>query len=76
MYADFSRDQVKAFLQDLTEQPRSMEIETVAEGFSDEMILAEMELSRFKTATKHGEVFQSRAERLMRLNRIHPADMQ
>lgn len=76
MYADFSRDQVKAFLQDLTEQPRSMEIETVAESFSDEMILAEMELARFKAATNEGEIFQTRAERLMRLNRIHPADLQ
>ncbi len=76
MYADFSTDQVKAFLQDLTEQPRSMEIETVAEGFSDEMILAEMELSRFKAATSAGEVYQTRAERLMRLNRVHPADLQ
>lgn len=76
MYADFSRDQVKAFLQDLTDQPRSMEIETVAESFSDDMILAEMELARFKDATARGEVFQSRTEKLMRFNRIHPADLQ
>ena len=76
MYADFSRDQVKAFLEDLTDQPKSMELETVAEAFSDEMILAEMELSRFKSATANGEVFETRAERLMRLNKIHPADLQ
>jgi len=76
MYADFSRDQVSAFLQDLTDQPRSMEIETVAENFSDEMILAEMELARFKATAERGEVFETRAERLMRLNRVHPADLQ
>ncbi len=76
MYADFSRDQVKAFLQDLTDQPRSLELDTVSENFSDEMILAEMELARCKTATANGEAFESRAERLMRLNRIHPADLQ
>ncbi len=76
MYADFSNDRVKAFLQDLTEQPRSMEIETVAESFSDETILAEMELARFKNASENGLPFESRAEILMRLNRIHPADMQ
>jgi len=53
-----------------------MELETVAEAFSDEMILAEMELSRFKSATANGEVFETRTERLMRLNKIHPADLQ
>lgn len=75
MYADFSGDQVRAFLQDLTEQPRSMGVETVAESFSDEMILAEMELARFKDAASKGKVFESRTERLMKLNRIHPADL-
>lgn len=75
MYADFSREQVNAFLQDLTEQPRTLEIEGVAEAFSDEMILAEMELSRFKKAAVAGEVFESRSDKLARLKRMHPADL-
>ena len=76
MYADFSHDQVTAFLQDLTDQPKSLEIESVAETFSEDMILAEMELARFKTAAAKDEVYETRAEVLMRLNRVHPADLQ
>ena len=75
MYADFSADQVNAFLQDLTEQPRSVEVAGFAETFSDDMILAEMELQRFKTAVANGELFESRAERIARLSRFHPADL-
>ena len=75
MYADFSTEQVNAFLQELTEQPRSLEIASVAESFSDDTILAEMELARFKKASETGEVYETRQEILMRLNRTHPADL-
>lgn len=75
MYADFSRDQVNAFLEDLTEQPRSEDVDTVAENFSDEMILAAMELSRFKKAAEKGEKFQSREQKIMHMTRMHPADL-
>jgi len=59
MYADYSTDQVKAFLEDLTNQQHTIGANAVTESFSDEMILAEME----------------RQELLMKLNRIHPADL-
>ena len=75
MYADYSTDQVKAFLEDLTNQQRTIGANAVTESFSDEMILAEMELARFKTASEKGEEFKSRQEMLMKLNRIHPADL-
>ena len=75
MYADYSTDQVKAFLEDLTNQQHTIGANAVTESFSDEMILAEMELSRFKKSAENGEEFKSRQELLMKLNRIHPADL-
>ncbi len=75
MYADFSSDQVNAFLQDLIEQPQSIEVAGVAETFSDDMILAEMELQRFKSCVANGSVFEGRPERIERITRLHPADL-
>lgn len=75
MYADYSSDQVRAFLEELTEQPRSEEVDTVAEKFSDDMMLAAMELARFKKSVAEGTSFEPRAEKIMRMTRIHPADM-
>lgn len=71
MYADFSHDTVNAFLRELTDQPV---VDTKAEDFSDEMMLAQMELTRFKNATRKGEVFEPRSEKLSGPIRIHPAD--
>ena len=71
MYADFSHDTVNAFLRELTEQPVA---DSRAEDFSDEMILAQMELTRFKKASRAGEDFVPRADKLSGLIRIHPAD--
>ena len=71
MYADFSHDTVNAFLRELTEQPVAV---SRAEDFSDEMILAQMELTRFKDATRSGETFVPRSDMLSGPVRIHPAD--
>lgn len=71
MYADFSHDTVNAFLRELTEQPAE---DGRAEDFSDEMILAQMELTRFKTAAREGRTFVPRTDRLSGPIRIHPAD--
>lgn len=75
MYADFSRDQVNAFLQDLTDQPQTGAIDGVAEDFSDEMFLAQMELSRFKATKLRGEQFVPRRDAFRGRARIHPADL-
>lgn len=72
MYADFSHDTVNAFLRELTDQP--VADDGAAEAFSDEMILAQMELTRFKKSNQTGERFVPRAERLSGPVRIHPAD--
>ena len=71
MYADFSHDTVNAFLRELTDQPV---VNNRAEDFSDEMILAQMELTRFKTAARDGAAFEPRSDKLSGPVRIHPAD--
>lgn len=71
MYADFSHDTVNAFLRELTDQPV---VDTRAEDFSDEMLLAQMELSRFKKAARSGKAFVPRSDKLSGPIRIHPAD--
>ncbi len=71
MYADFSNDTVNSFLRELTDQPVA---DSRAEDFSDEMILAQMELTRFKKAARTGEEFTPRSDALNGPVRIHPAD--
>ena len=71
MYADFSHDTVNAFLRELTDQPV---VDSRAEDFSDEMLLAQMELTRFKNAARDGKTFVPRADKLSGPIRIHPAD--
>jgi len=75
MYADFSRDQVNAFLSDLTEQPEAGAVESMAEAFSDDMILAQMELARLKAARLHGHQYIPRETLLARRPRVHPSDL-
>lgn len=74
MYADYSRDQVNAFLSDLIEQPVADGLSDVAESFSDDMILAQMELARYKSCKTSGERFVPRDILLEGLPRVHPAD--
>ena len=74
MYADFSRDQVNAFLVELTSQPEAGAVERMAEAFSDDTILAHMELARFKQARADNVPFVPREDRLPKRARPHPAD--
>ena len=76
MYADYSRDQVNAFLSELTRQTEAGAVERMAESFSDEMLAAHMELSRYKKAHANGERFIPRADLLPKRARLHPADFQ
>ena len=75
MYADISRDQVNAFLSELTSQPEAGAVENVAEAFSDEMIIAQMELARMKACRAKGKPFVTRAAHLPLRARAHPADL-
>ena len=74
MYADYSRDQINAFLTDLTNHQVTKETNGMAEDFSDDMIMATMELQRYKKAEARNETFVPRAERLMQMRSVHPAD--
>lgn len=76
MYADYSRDQVNAFLSDLTSQPKAGAVEHVAEAFSDEMFIAVMELSRFKKCHAENKPFVARNKLFGNAVRVHPADFQ
>ena len=76
MYADYSRDQVNAFLSELTRQPAAGAVERMAEAFSDDMLAAHMELARYKQAHAAGERFVPRADLLPKRARLHPADFQ
>ena len=75
MYADFSSDRVNAFLSDLTAQPAAGDVERMAESFSDEMMLAHMELSRLKASRLSGQRFIPRDELLAQPVRLHPSDL-
>ena len=75
MYADFSTDQVNAFLSDLTAQHDAGSVERMAEAFSDEMLLAHMELSRFKANHRNGQEFIPRDMLLAHPVRLHPSDL-
>ena len=75
MYADYSRDQVNALLADLTSQPEVGAVEHMAETFSDDTIMVQMELARFKAAREAGKAFVPRIDALPSRARRHPADM-
>lgn len=76
MYADFSHERVKAFFKELTTEPEQSGKHIFAEDFSDEMILAEMELARFRKAKVERRTFVQRREKLLSYRRAHPADFQ
>lgn len=75
MYADFSQEKVNGFLSELTQQPVAPALNRMAEDFSDDMILAQMELTRYKAAVAAGDQFVPRSNALAARARIHPADM-
>ena len=74
MYADYSRDQVNSFLSDLTAQRFVGDAEQISEAFSDDMMLAHMELARLKKARADGTPFVPRGDILPKRARLHPAD--
>lgn len=75
MYADYSTEQMNAFLSDLTAQPKAGDVERISEAFSDEMLLAHMELSRLKDARQSGQTFIPRDALLAQPVRLHPSDL-
>ena len=75
MYADFSKERIDTFLRDLTGQPDQGAFEQISEDLLDDIMLAQMEMARFRTARDKGRDFVARARMLAGRPRLHPADL-
>jgi hypothetical protein len=75
MYADFSKDRIDAFLKDIAGQDETSAFEQVSEDLLDDIMLAQMEMSRYRAAKAQNLDFVPRARKFVEPARVHPADM-